>query len=385
MPTQHASISAPFEGGAHVLFPDQSDSSRTERLAALAELNLSTQTPALLMPRLGNIPGVRSLVEGSEDMTALAASLAGLGFGDIRLWKDVQGNAAKFIKTAMKRWIDELGTLALDDVVDYHLSVTDNPDTELTDGHGKLFLHMTLSGCGVLCLGKTIRALEAHETGLGKSFYAVLSRTLNRWMRTYDLYEAERWVDYMRESAEGELDGESDLSPEEQWEAMGIVVPDLYARVPECIREPIQSKLDNDLRVLRHHSDGPFHALIAPVLEMEAFRAEPRNPLVTGMLEQNLWESPPVPSWVIHFEEHDTVLQAFDDESQTYNETTSEPAWLGVFTPSNAKELASALAGLEKFLRVNVKTAQLKAAIEDWEKKNGSISGHRLDNVLLAA
>ncbi len=158
--------------GGEASFP--ACNSGSERLASLAALTLSRQTPGLVLPVLSQIPASYTLTAGGDLAIGLAYSLVQLGLGSPQLWRRHNGNLTLFIRDGLREWLESLGASMLENHVDIDFAIVDHLD-ELQCDEGKLFILLeTSDGCGFLAVGKAIKLLEEEQPGLGRAFYLTL-------------------------------------------------------------------------------------------------------------------------------------------------------------------------------------------------------------------
>jgi len=179
--------------GGQASFP--ACASDSERLASLAALTLSRQTPGLVLPVLSQIPASYTLTAGEDLAIGLAHSLVQLGLGSLQLWQRHNGNLTLFIRDALGEWLEFLGASELENHVDIDFAIVDQLD-ELQCNDGKLFVLLETSDwCGFLAVGKAVKLLEDEQRGLGRAFYLILIQTANIWMDTYDISATEYFLD----------------------------------------------------------------------------------------------------------------------------------------------------------------------------------------------
>ena len=98
------------------------------------------------------------------------------------------------------------------------------------------------------------------------------------------------------------------------------------------------------------------------------------------------YDEPPLPSFLIVFEDRDAISACFDEESQHMLEASSEPAMSAVFSPNKADEFARAARAIARFVRINQEVCELIEAIQAWEKRDHESGGSdRSDTSIRAA
>jgi hypothetical protein len=361
----------------------EANPSNPERTAALAAMSLSQQSPGLVLPRLGGVPTSYSLTQGDDTAFVLADNLTKLGLGSIEIWNRVNGNPTLFVRESINAWLGSIGAEKLTDVANFYFGITGEIDVIEAADEPRVFGLIEVEECGAIQVGRLLDALEAEEAGLGAAFYMVLMRSLNHWARTYDMHEAEMWLDYLREGIESEADPDSNLTLEQQCEAQGITLPDLDRDIPAYIPRGYGSKKrDGFMSLLKKHRTGRHGAIVQRVLTMAAIKPRSTHPLFQ---KEQYWDDQPLPSWLVFFRRGDTITQAFDEAASSMHESSHEPTWITAFNPSDVKALRTTLEEVEKFVRLNLDMMELVKECERLEKQHASIGQRRIDNQLLAA
>ena len=365
--------------GGEASFP--ACNSGSERLASLAALTLSRQTPGLVLPLLSQIPTSYTLTAGGDLAIGLGRSLVQLGLGSPQLWRRHNGNLTLFIRDALKEWLESLGASMLEDHVDIDFAIVDHLD-ELQCDEGKLFILLeTSDGCGFLAIGKVVKLLEDEQPGLGRAFYLILIQTANMWMDTYDITATEYFLERWKESIE--MDMENGDGSEEAFQAFckehDITFPDLKAATPACLRDvDYHGEYRHRRRfidLLSKHRNGKHTALIEPILAMAAIRKTTRG-LSRDVIE-GVWDEGPLPNWVIAFEAHDPITQAFDEESRSMNECTHAPTWIDCFDCTNSDEVKRVLDHVRKVVEINRRLVDLGKALESIERSLNLAATHQ--------
>ena len=355
--------------------------SDSERLASLAALTLSRQTPGLVLPVLSQIPASYTLTAGGDLAIGLAYSLVQLGLGSPQLWQRHNGNLTLFIRDALKEWLESLGASMLENHVDIDFAIVDHLD-ELQCDEGKLFILLeTSDGCGFLAVGKAIKLLEEEQPGLGRAFYLTLIQTTNMWMDTYDITATEYFLDRWKESIE--MDMENGDGSEEAFQSFckehDITFPDLKAATPACLRDVDYHREYRHRRrlidLLSKHRKGKNAALIEPILAMAAIRRTSRG-LGRDVID-GVWDDGPLPNWVIAFEAHDPITQAFDEDSRSMNECTHAPTWIDSFDCTNSDEVKRVLDHVRNVVEINRHLVDLGKALESIERGSHLAATHQ--------
>jgi hypothetical protein len=362
----------------------------SERLASLAELTMSRQSPGLVLPSLGDAPTSFSHTDGSTTALSFARSLVRLGLGSEALWQRHNSNPGLFIRDSLNQWLTGLGADKLRDCVSIDFSVVDHVDSiDETTFDSQLFaLLETSDGCGALFLGEVLRALQAHAPDLGRAFYIVLDIFMTRWIYTFDVDNAENFVERWKECAEMDMDGDSNETFEEYCVAHEISFPDPHASMPSFLKNisyrDEARRLKGSIALLSKHREGPFAALIEPLLTLTAIKQK-KSTLDHFEAIRDAWDDQPMPNWIVAFESADPIMQAFDEESRTMNESSHAPTWIEAFDPADVKAVGRMLDYVKGFVEVNLQLAKIQRFAEKWSRSHASQRRTQLNNNLRAA
>jgi hypothetical protein len=363
----------------------------TDRLASLASMTMARQNPGLVLPSISKIPTSYTHTKGADATLALARSLVKLDIGSRGLWERHNGNLSLFIRSSLNQWLGDIGALQLRGSVDIDLAIVDDLQGVQPKEKGNLFILLeTSDGCGFLRIGKALESLENEHAGLGRAFYIVLSLAMNSWVDVYDLKNAEFYVDRWKESIEMDLEGEGELTEEsfkDYCRANDLSFPDLSTVTPACAKDISfyneSRRLNRSIDLLKKHRDGQYAEWINPVLTMAELR-KPKRGLDHQEID-GVWDDGPLPNWIVAFEAHDPITQAFDDESQCMNEATHAPTWIDSFDPSDANEVKKVLNYVQNFVLVNQQIVKLAKCFEKVSKTSGSTHKSEFDDELRAA
>ena len=344
------------------------DPSDAGRLASLAALTLASQTPCLVLPIITSVPISYTHTQGGDTALVLASSLVRLGLGSPELWRRHHANPSLFVRSALNEWLEGLGATALDENISIDFAIMDDLDGVRPE-HGKLFIFLeTSDGCGFLALGKALERLEEEETGLGRSFYIVLSRAMNQWMYIYDVARTEYFLDQWKESIEMDIeDGDgSEASFELYCKENDVSFPDLVAATPPCVRDINFHKESRRIRrhidLLNRHRQGKYAAWVEPVLAIAAM-TKPKQCLHSQEID-GIWDDEALPNWVMAFEPHDPITQAFDEERQHMYESSHAPTWIDAFDPSNVTDVRRVLSHVQHMVQINRHLVDLGRSLE---------------------
>ena len=99
----------------------------------------------------------------------------------------------------------------------------------------------------------------------------------------------------------------------------------------------------------------------------------------SGQIEGN-YDTPPLPSLIVFFEERDAITACFDEEAQSMLEGSAEPALFAIFSPDKEEEVARAIAVVSSFVAFNTELFTLIEEVEEWEKQNGRRDSDRRES-----
>jgi len=355
-------------------------------------MNMARLSPGLVLPSIAAVPLSYTRVQGDDSALSLACSVVQLGLGSPEIWTRSNG-AAQFIKAAINQWLDEQGAGRLLDRVNIDFAIVDELEDNQPEKNDHFFILLeTNDGCGYLEVGKAIARLETVDPGLGVSFYVVLMDTMWHWMYAYDVSAAEYFYERWKESIEMELeydDRDEDSGSESPADTFndycktnGVDFPNLREAIPSCLRDLNFSKerkrLKRHVAVLEQHKRGPAADLIAPVLTMAAI-SHRRKARLEWLEIAGIWDDPPLPNWIVAFDAHDPITQAFDEDAQSMRECSHAPCWIDTFDPADARDVYRVLTSVRDFLTVNLQMLKVADAAAALAKKGKSDAGTSAD------
>ena len=237
--------------------------------------------------------------------------------------------------------------------VNYELSIQDTVGSYGDEvlRTGTLTLSVECSGCGYLKIGPALAALEKEKTGLGAAFYHLLRLSLYPWLRLYDHTDAEAYNDNLREWAEQE-----DEEARREYK-----IADVEGALPSFLRGEDKLQMKDYRALIRRHRRGPHKAWIECLLRIAALTRVPSR--APRELIDAYWDDSPLPALLICFHDQDAIAATFDAESQSMLESSHEPTYLQVFSPSNPAEAEQALRGFSRFLAINLELFTLVEAL----------------------
>ena len=329
---------------------------------------IATLAPAFgqALPPLDQVPAAYSHEFNAELVYELCAALTREGLGTPESWEKSGEDALVFARQAIMSGIGEDRWNLLSRNVEYHLQVSDVDQQDVYDTAfepGKLVLTIECGGSGYLKMGPAVQALEAEAEGLGAAFYWTLTYALYRVMRLYNHDDAMQYAERMREYAEEEDQGEG-----AQYE-----FPEVEKALPECIRRTLTHEHKRwtlqARRLLRTCRNGRYGCWIDKLSKIEQVCRVPVSQS-TDYVQSGRYDSEPLPTLLVSFEEHDAITACFDEEGQYMLEGSAEPALAVVFSPNNAGEVRHALRAVGRFLALNQTLFELVEELQTWEKSH---------------
>lgn len=348
--------------------PFRASASDADRLASLAALTLSRQASGFILPAIAEIPTSYTYTRGGDTTLTFARNLVQLGLGSPDLWRRHNANPSLFIRSAINEWLQNLGASLLDDSVNIDLAIVEDLD-DVRPAAGKLFILLeTSDGCGFIAVGRALDLLEKEQAGLGRAFYIVLMRAMDLWMDIYDLARTECFLEQWKESIEMDIeDGDgSEESFEKYCTDHDFTFPDLKAATPSCVRDisfhKEHRRIKTSIDLLKRHRNGKYAEWIEPVLTMASIQQTERGMDYRDI--DGIWDDGPLPNWVIAFESHDPIMQAFDEERQHMFESSHAPTWIDSFDPSSANDVKRVLNHVHSVVEINRQLVDLNKSIE---------------------
>ena len=331
------------------------------------------------LPVLGGVPNSYSHELRAELLYELCAALVQQGWGTPEIWTNCDESAILFAERAIKGAIGEGRWNLLQRNVEYHLSVSDLAEGEGADvvlGNGRLAVTIECGGSGFLKIGPAIETLEQEAPGLGAAFYWTLTYAIYRVMRVYNHDDAFEYEERMKEYAEEE-------DNPEQYE-----FPQVEKALPECIRNSLKGKshryaVESHILLSRHRY-GKYGAWIERLRNIERL-SRVRLPSDDEFREDGGYDTIPLPSLLVAFEEHDAIVACFDEESQYMLEGSAEPALGVVFSPRRSDEVRRAVRTVSRFVAFNCELFQLVESIAEWDKCHAGTHFDRRESSLRAA
>jgi hypothetical protein len=333
------------------------------------------------LPALDNVPTAYSHELRAELLYELCAALVREGLAGPSTWEKCEGSSVAFAQRAIMENIGEQQWNLLLRNVEYHVSVSDvaeRDDEDMPLGKGRLAVTIECGGSGYLKIGPAIAALEEEATGLGAAFYWTLTHALYRVMRIYNHDDALQYEEQMRESADADEENSG------QYE-----FPEVEKALPECIRSTL--KRDDHHAFVRHvrqvlmeHRRGRFRSWIEQLRRIDRL-SRIRLRTDARFREDGGYDTIPLPSLLVAFEDQDAIVACFDEESQYMLESSAEPALGIVFSPQKPDEVKTAIRTVRWFVAFNVALFEMVEDVAEWEKRHGGTHLDRGEPSLRAA
>jgi hypothetical protein len=350
---------------------------------AFALAGVATLAPAFSqgLPALDSVPTAYSHELRAELLYELCAALVREGLAGPEAWEKCEGSSVAFAQRAILENIGERRWNLLKRNVEFHLSVSDVAERDGEDvplSKGRLAVTIECGSAGYLKIGPAIAALEGEAAGLGAAFYWTLTYALYRVMRIYNHDDALEYEERMREYAEDE-EGNQGL----------YEFPEVEKALPECIqntlkREDHSAFVRRSRGLLREHRPGRFGSWIEGLRSIEKL-SRIKVPVDAYFREDGGYDTIPLPSLVVAFEDHDAIVACFDEESQYMLEGSAEPTLGVVFSPQKPEEVRSAIRVVRRFIALNVALFEMVEELAEWEKRHGGTHLDRGESSLRVA
>jgi hypothetical protein len=348
-----------------------------------AATGVATLAPAFAqaMPSLDGIVTEYTHELHAELVYDLCSALVREGFGTPDIWKKCGENAKTFAEHAIMSAIGEDRWNLLRRNVEYHLQVSDVTEVEGYDQpleNGSLLVTIECGSAGYLKIGPALDTLEQEAEGLGAAFYWELTYALYRIMRIYNHDDAMQYEERMREYAE-----DDEEENREQYE-----FPEIGKALPECVRKSLEDthkrQRADARRLLSRYRHSKHRSWIERLRRIQQLSRVPLRQS-RNVIEEGNYDSPPLPSLLVAFKDHDAIIACFDEESQYMLEASSEPAVAVVFCPQKPEEVRHALRMVGRFIALNQELFQLVEELQEGEKRDADTRLHRTEPSLRAA
>jgi hypothetical protein len=345
----------------------RSEATATVRDTAASGITTLARRSGQCLPKLDGVPAAYDHELKAELLYDLCTALIQCGIGKPEHWKESGANGSLFVRHALRDAITQDRLDLLQRNIEYHLNIVDVVDRfgdERALEVNELAVLITSGNCGYLEIGVALEALEQEEKGLGSAFYWELIHSLYRAIRIYDHSDAFQYEERQREYAE------SDEENADQYE-----FAEVEKGLPECIRASLKRDRNKgrfaDRRLLLKYRKGRFGSWIERLRNIQRHARLYRNK-GKDLSESGYYDSPPVPSLLIVFKQHDVIAACFDEESQYMLESVPEPALSIVFCPNDPEEVARTREAVRHFIAINCELFQLVEEIQQWESQNAN-------------
>lgn len=307
------------------------DGARAKRITPVAAARLASAADLmatgdqLAIPRLEDIPLKYLYCADDSASVALARALVELDLAAPEDWESAHRDPGMYVLKTIERRIAAHGGAAIRRRFDLYATLGSFLDEysgnneENPDGT-QLYLTVDPDRCGFVVLSPTLELLEKAHPQLAATFYSLLTRALNVWVRIYDFHDAEDRVSMLKDWIKGEPD-------EDQYE-----IPDVEKCIPACIKE--QCLAAESCERCGCNWDNTGGTSEDAVLDLVRISGQGKRPELTEQMHEELGDTnPPLPGLLAVFVEGDAVEGSFDEDGQTMMEVTPEPS---VILPFNA-------------------------------------------------
>src|SRR5579875_1181188 len=310
-------------------------SRRTARLASAHPL--MAQGSGSAIPRLDGIPMVHHWVADDTLAVMLAKSLLELDIAVADDWQRPEHDPSSFIGLTLERWSEAHGGTAIRRRFILEARISTSPCSWADENESnpqRLFFTLEPSEAACVVFGPTLTLLRGFHPGLPATFFYQFVAALNRWIRVYDLRDAQERIENLKDWIANEPDAD-------QYE-----LPDVQGSIPPCMKQPPLG-LKELSRLVGQITEPLAAKLLAGllVLKKESEKAE-RARLDDGIGELLSDCNPPLPALLAIFAESDGIASAFDEESEGMMEVTPEPNLIIPFDPGNRESVDGAFKAL---------------------------------------
>ena len=296
----------------------------------------------LPLPEL-NAPAQYTLIGGERTAARLAESMLRCGVGRPEFW---QGDAIRFITQSTDAWVADFGAAWVEEFTDLMIEISDQygpiyvttaTGTGSIDATDTVFLQVSADAFGEVLLGPSIELLESARPGLGRKFYDVLLRFVNRLGFVYSASDAQDDADYRAECV---LEGDD------------VEVPDIVAATPVCLRAGATVPCLDGWEFL-DHLDGDARAIMAGLRLLETM-SQQFHPITkrdqkymdTAGVFDYVELDRPAPYLLVHFEPYDAISGCFDTYCESLREMSHEPMFVRVINTGNPRSVKAGFESL---------------------------------------
>lgn len=306
-------------------------SRRTARLAAAHPL--MAQGSGSAIPRLDGIPMVHHWVADDTLAVTLAKSLVELGIAEPEDWQRAEHGPSSFIGRTLERWIEAHGGTAIRRRFILEARISTSPCSWADENESnpqRLFFTLEPSEAACVVFGPTLTLLRGFHPGLPATFFYQFVAALNRWIRVYDLRDAQERIENLKDWIANEPEAE-------QYE-----LPDVQGSIPPCMKQPPLKQ--SELTRLKSKISDPLAAqLVGMVLRLNRVSRKAERPTLGDDVGELLSDcNPPLPSLLAIFSESDAIEACFQEESEYMMEVTPEPNLILPFNPASTVSVRGA-------------------------------------------
>ena len=286
----------------------------------------------LVLPRLGTVPVMHRLVADDRLAVMLAMALLDLDIAVPGDWKKAEHDPTSFLRITLERWIHTHGGPAIRHRFLFSAVISNSPSEwaerdETKSNQLFLIVEPSEATCGCATFGPTLQLLECVHPQLPATFFHVFVGALNRWLRVYDVRDAEERAETLREWAAQEPDaGQYEL-------------PDVEGSIPPCMRQ--EALNEGELAHLKDKINDPLAKdIVETVLSLDHLSAQAERPDLDDNIREELSDcNPPLPCLLAIFAEGDAISAAFDEDAQGMMEVEPEHNIIIPFDPTNAESV----------------------------------------------
>ena len=129
-----------------------------------------------------------------------------------------------------------------------------------------MFLVLEPETAGYVVLGPLLRRLEGEHDRLPATFLQLFTRSLDRWLRTYDYRDAQQHVEMLREWYEGDPDAED------------VELPNVDAAIPAYVAKskPMDRRLAE--QCARRIRNAELRSILQGALELSEVAGSVKRP-----------------------------------------------------------------------------------------------------------
>ncbi len=290
----------------------------------------------LRLPRLDSVPLVHRLVADDRLAILLAKPLLELDVAAPAEWRETECEPTSFIGITLERWIEAHGGPDIQRRFILEARISTSPSAWVEEDEAvppRLFLTVEPSEAGCVVFGPTLELLKGYHPRLPATFFYQFVAALNRWIRVYDLRDAQERIENLKDWIANEPDAD-------QYE-----LPDVEGSIPPCMKHPPLGL--KELSLLTGQMTEPLAAkLVAGLFDLKKASEKTERPQLDDGIGELLSDcNPPLPSLLAIFAEGDGVAALFDEESQGMMEVTPEPNLIIPFDPGNRESVGGAFNG----------------------------------------